>query len=97
VSHNANNAEDEAEWDDLSEDNLSESKGILYRILNVAQKATTQEIRESYKLLARTLHPDKNPDSKEAHKQFQMLNEAYKILSDETKRRIYDRTGEIGD
>ena len=71
--------------------------GILYKVLNVKSDATSQEIRNSYKVLARKLHPDKNQDDPEAKDKFQKLSEAYKILKDENKRRVYDRTGEIGE
>ena len=97
VSEDRKDESEEGEWDNLSDEDEISTSGILYKVLNVKPEATTQEIRESYKLLARTLHPDKNQGTEEAHKQFQQLNEAYKILSDDTKRRIYDRTGELGD
>ena len=48
-------------------------------------------------MLARKLHPDRNQDDPEAKDKFQKLSEAYKILIDENKRRVYDRTGELGD
>lgn len=67
---------------------------ILYQILNVQPTATLEEIKKSYKKLALEFHPDKN-SSEEAKESFQKLIEAYNILSDETKRGIYDRTGDI--
>jgi len=45
--------------------------------------------------LSLKVHPDKNPDDKEANSKFQMLNMAYKILIDPEKRKIYDKTGSI--
>ena len=60
ISESKADQSDEGEWDDLSDDQQPESQGILYKVLNVKPEATMQEIRESYKLLARTLHPDKN-------------------------------------
>ena len=67
---NSHSEKGEGEWDDLSEDEEVKSSGILYKVLNVKPEATLSEIRESYKVLARTLHPDKNSGAEEAHKQF---------------------------
>ena len=63
-----------------------------YDILGVAHDATTQDIKKAYYKKAITLHPDKNPDP-EANRQFQLLNQAYQVLSDETTRRRYDQMG----
>ena len=79
-----------------TEDITVNHQGILYKVLNVQPDCSSHDIRQSYKILARTLHPDKNQNDKEAHEKFQQLSEAYKILIDENKRRIYDRTGETG-
>jgi curved DNA-binding protein CbpA len=45
--------------------------------------------------LALKFHPDKNKDDPEAKENFQKINEAYKILTDEEKRKIYDKTGKL--
>ena len=72
-----------------------QQEGLLYKLLNVTKNATLPEIRKSYKILARKWHPDKNQDDPDAKDKFQKLSEAYQILSDPAKRRVYDTTGEI--
>lgn len=61
-----------------------------YNILNVNKHATMQEIKESYRKLAKIYHPDKNEKKEEAEKKFKKLSEAYEILGDQKKRQIYD-------
>lgn len=63
-----------------------------YEILGVPNKATSDEIRKAYRKLAVKLHPDKGGDQAK----FQELQHAYEILSDESKRKIYDQYGEEG-
>lgn len=91
MEHSHKHSGPDTEIEDLKIDHT----GILYKVLNVKPDATTQQIRKSYKVLARKLHPDKNQEDPEAKEKFQKLSEAYKILSDENKRRVYDRTGEL--
>jgi len=64
-----------------------------YKILGVNKTATQDEIKSAYRKLARKLHPDLNPDDKEAHKKFQQINEANEVLSDPDKRKKYDQYG----
>jgi curved DNA-binding protein len=64
-----------------------------YKILGVDKSATNDEIKAAYRKLARKLHPDLNPDDKEANKKFQQLNEANEVLSDPEKRKKYDKYG----
>lgn len=66
----------------------------LYDVLGVETGATQAEIRKSYYELARTCHPDKNPDDPEANEKFQALGEAYQVLGDEERRRNYDKEGD---
>ena len=60
-----------------------------YNILGVKPSASTEEIKRSYRKLALKFHPDKNPDDALAEVVFKEIAEAYKILSDTTKREDY--------
>ena len=64
-----------------------------YQILGVDKNASEDEIKKAYRKLARKLHPDLNPNDKEAHKKFQEVNEANEVLSDPEKRKKYDKYG----
>jgi curved DNA-binding protein len=64
-----------------------------YKVLGVDKSATAAQIKSAYKKLARKLHPDLNPDDKEANNKFQQLNEANEVLSDQDKRAKYDKYG----
>ena len=66
---------------------------ILYKILNVNQTASQDDIKKQYRKLAIQFHPDRNNNTEESKRNFQRLQEAYDILRDEKKRKIYDRTG----
>ncbi|HEX8464378.1 MAG TPA: molecular chaperone DnaJ [Abditibacterium sp.] len=69
----------------------------FYEVLGVSKTATADEIRKSYRKLAREHHPDVNPDRRdEAEAQFKEIGEAYAVLSDEQKRARYDRFGPEG-
>ena len=65
-----------------------------YKILGVSKTASEEEIKKAYRKLARKLHPDLNPNDKEANKKFQQINEANEVLSDPEKRKKYDQYGE---
>eukprot|EP00437_Effrenium_voratum_P039393 CAMPEP_0181473720 /NCGR_PEP_ID=MMETSP1110-20121109/40270_1 /TAXON_ID=174948 /ORGANISM="Symbiodinium sp., Strain CCMP421" /LENGTH=206 /DNA_ID=CAMNT_0023598847 /DNA_START=54 /DNA_END=674 /DNA_ORIENTATION=+ len=62
----------------------------LYKALGVARSASRESIRASYLQLAKKLHPDVNK-APGAEKKFQALREAYEVLSDDARRREYDR------
>ena len=64
-----------------------------YEILGTKKTATEEEIKNAYRKLARKLHPDLNPNDKDANKKFQQLNEANDVLSDPVKRKKYDQYG----
>lgn len=64
-----------------------------YKILEIEKSATDADIKKAYRKLARKLHPDLNPNDKEAHKKFQAINEANEVLSDPEKRKKYDLYG----
>lgn len=64
-----------------------------YKLLGITKSATDAEIKKAYRKMARKLHPDLNPDDKEAHAKFQQLNEANEVLSDAEKRKKYDKYG----
>jgi len=72
-------------------ESTSDPKGYYAR-LGVSPKATDEEIRSAYRRLAKELHPDKNPGP-DANRAFQLLNDAYKVLSDPERRAAYDSGG----
>lgn len=64
-----------------------------YKILDVAKDADERTIKQAYRRLSKTYHPDKNP-SDEAHEKFIEVGEAYEVLSDPEKRLNYDQYGD---
>ena len=64
-----------------------------YKTLGVAKDATEKDIKSAYRKLARKLHPDVNPNDKNAEHQFKLVNKAYEVLSDPEKRQKYDSLG----
>ena len=61
-----------------------------YKILQVERTATQEEIKKSFRKLAKKFHPDVNKNNPKAEEVFKEINEAYSVLSDETKKEEYD-------
>ncbi len=61
-----------------------------YSILDVKENATENEIKKSYRKIAKRYHPDANPGDHEAEQKFKEVSEAYAVLGDVEKRKIYD-------
>jgi molecular chaperone DnaJ len=67
-----------------------------YDVLHVSTNASRDEIKKAYRKLAMKFHPDKNPGDKEAEEKFKTATEAYEVLGDLEKRKIYDHYGRDG-
>lgn len=74
------------------------SKKDYYDILGVSKGSSEDEIKKAYKKLARAHHPDMvaEPDKKDAERRFKEINEAYQVLKDPQKRKMYDQFGHAG-
>jgi molecular chaperone DnaJ len=75
----------------------STSKKDYYETLGVGRTADADEIRKAYRKLARKFHPDLNPGDKAAEERFKKVQEAYDILSDDSKKKVYDQFGFYSD
>ena len=65
----------------------------LYEILGVPRTASTEQIKKAYRRLAKQYHPDVNPGNKGAEEKFKEVTAAFEVLSDESKRKLYDEFG----
>ena len=75
----------------------SATKKDYYETLGVARGADAEEIRKAYRRLARKHHPDLNPGDKASEDRFKKVQEAYDVLSDDNKRKVYDQYGFYSD
>ena len=66
----------------------------LYAALGVSKDADAAAIKKAYRTLARDLHPDRNPGKPEIEARFKRVNQAFQVLSDPEKRKLYDEFGE---
>ncbi|XP_022657430.1 dnaJ homolog subfamily C member 5-like isoform X1 [Varroa jacobsoni] len=81
---------------DIGGRKLSATGDSLYEILGLPKTATPEDIKRTYRRLALRFHPDKNPGDPEAADKFKDINRANAILSDLSKRNIYDNYGSVG-
>jgi molecular chaperone DnaJ len=72
---------------------MAENKRDYYEVLGLSKGASDDEIKKSYRNLAKKYHPDMNPGNAEAEKKFKEINEAYAVLSDPEKKSRYDQYG----
>lgn len=68
----------------------------LYLILGVSENADAEEIKKAYRKLVKQCHPDIHPGDIKAEECFKKISEAYAVLSDEKKRKEYDRERTVG-
>ncbi len=72
------------------------TKRDYYEVLGVSRDASESELKKSYRKLAMQYHPDKNPGDHTAEEKFKEAAEAYEVLKDPDKRRVYDQFGHEG-
>ncbi|MCK4924517.1 MAG: molecular chaperone DnaJ [Spirochaetes bacterium] len=72
------------------------AKRDYYDVLGIDRSASEEDIKKAYRKLAVKFHPDKNPDNKQAEENFKEATEAYEVLGDEQRRRLYDQFGHEG-
>lgn len=65
-------------------------EGCLYNLLGVTETSSQMEIKKAYRVKVKELHPDKHNNSEEKTKEFQKIQNAYEILSDEETKEQYD-------
>lgn len=67
-----------------------------YEVLEITKSSDKETIKKAYRKLALKYHPDRNAGDKNAEEKFKQINEAYQVLSDDSKRDIYDKYGKSG-
>ena len=72
-----------------------EKKRDYYEVLGVSKDADSSAIKKAYRKLAKKYHPDTNAGNAEAEKRFKEISEAYAVLGDEEKKKLYDEFGHI--
>lgn len=75
---------------------MAHTKRDYYEILSVTRNADGDEIKKAYRKCALQYHPDRNPGDKKAEEKFKECTEAYQVLSDPQKRKLYDQYGHEG-
>jgi len=73
------------------------TKRDYYEILGVQKGADDGVLKTAYRKLALQFHPDRNPNNHEAEEKFKEVQEAYDVLSDDKKRKVFDRFGYYND
>ena len=68
------------------------NKRDYYDVLGVSKNASLEEIKRAFRKLAMKYHPDRNKEPG-AEEEFKKINEAYQVLSDDEKRKLYDQFG----
>lgn len=69
------------------------AKEDYYKVLDVSKSASADDLKKAYRKLAIKFHPDKNPGDKSAEDMFKKVSEAYDVLRDPEKRKLYDQFG----
>ena len=69
------------------------AKKDYYDVLGIGRSADEKEIKRAYRKLAKKYHPDTNPGDKQAEQKFKEVTEAYNVLSDAEKKKLYDQYG----